>query len=92
MPEYCREATIEDLKSLITSLNETGAQYMLVGGYALFAHGYNRATTDIDILVPASRDAGLKICSALMVLPANLARKRCSGSNGSTKGTTSDQG
>jgi predicted nucleotidyltransferase len=74
MDEYSRPATVEDLKTLIASLNERGAEYLLIGGYALFAHGYHRATTDIDVLVPASREAGIKIRSALMVLPDQAAK------------------
>lgn len=69
MEEYSRPATLEDLKTLIRALNEQGADYLLIGGYALFAHGYHRATTDIDVLVPASRESGRKIREALMILP-----------------------
>lgn len=74
MAEYCRPATLEDLKTLIRSLNERGADYLLIGGYALFAHGYHRTTTDIDVLVPASADAGRKVMDALMVLPDAAAK------------------
>lgn len=74
MEEYSRPATLEDLKTLIRALNEQGADYLLIGGYALFAHGYHRATTDIDVLVPASRESGRKIREALMILPDRSAR------------------
>ena len=74
MEEFSRPATLEDLKSLVQALNQNGAEYLLVGGYALFAHGYHRATTDIDLLVPANRQAGEKIRAALMVLPDQSAR------------------
>ena len=74
MEEYCRPATLEDLKKLIASLNEHGADYLLIGGYALFAHGYHRATTDIDLLVPANKNAGKRIKAALMVLPDQAAK------------------
>jgi predicted nucleotidyltransferase len=74
MQEFSRPATLEDLKSLIVSLNEQRADYLLIGGYALFAHGYHRATTDIDVLVPASKDAGERVRAALMVLPDQAAK------------------
>ena len=74
MEEYSRPATLDDLKALIASLNEQGADYLLIGGYALFAYGYHRATTDIDVLVPATQEAGIKIRSALMVLPDQAAK------------------
>lgn len=74
MEEYSRPATLEDLKILIEALNAQGADYLLIGGYALFAHGYHRATTDIDVLVPATREAGQKVREALMVLPDQAAK------------------
>jgi hypothetical protein len=74
MEEFSRPATLEDLKTLILSLTEQGADYLLIGGYALFAHGYHRATTDIDVLVPATRESGRKVREALMVLPDQVAR------------------
>jgi hypothetical protein len=42
---------------------------------ALFAHGYHRATTGIDVLAPATQDAGLKLKKALMVLPDQAAKE-----------------
>jgi predicted nucleotidyltransferase len=74
MDEYSRSATLEDLKALIRALNEHGADYLLIGGYALFVHGYYRATTDIDLLVPATAEAGRKVREALMVLPDGAAK------------------
>lgn len=74
MEEYSRPATLEDLKILIEALNAQDADYLLIGGYALFAHGYHRATTDIDVLVPATLEAGRKVREALMVLPDQAAR------------------
>ncbi len=74
MDEYSRPATLEDLKTLIQALNAQGAEYLLIGGYALFAHGYHRATTDVDVLVPATLEAGRKVRDALMVLPDQAAK------------------
>ena len=68
MEEYSRPATLSDLKKLVQSLNEQNAEYLLIGGYALFAHGYHRTTTDIDLVVPANQAAGAQIRNALMVL------------------------
>ena len=36
-----RPATLEDLKTLLRSLNANGVDYLLIGGYALAAHGYH---------------------------------------------------
>lgn len=72
--KFCRAATKADLKLLLKSLAENGVDYLLIGGYALFAHGYERATTDIDILVPATLESGERVIKALMVLPDQVAR------------------
>lgn len=74
MQQYSRPASLDDLKMLVSSLNAHHVDYLLIGGYALFAHGYHRATTDIDILVPATREAGEKTKWALMVLPDQAAK------------------
>lgn len=72
--EYCRPASLDDLKTLVASLNRQQVDYLLIGGYALFVHGYHRATTDIDVLVPATIESGAKVKAALMVLPDGAAR------------------
>lgn len=69
---YARPATIEDLKAVLRSLNENGVEYLLIGAYALYAHGYYRATTDIDILVPATREQGERVKRALLILPERV--------------------
>lgn len=72
-PIEARPATVEDLKNLISSFNEAGIEYLLIGGYALFSHGYQRATTDIDFIFPATVDAGVLVKKALMALPEGVA-------------------
>ena len=74
MEEFSRPATLEDLKLLLQSLNQHGVDYLLVGGYALAAHGYQRATIDIDILVPGTLANGQRVKEALMVLPDQAAK------------------
>jgi len=41
MEAYSRPATLEDLKTLIGALNRQHVDYLLIGGYVLFAHGYS---------------------------------------------------
>ena len=74
MEEFSRPATLADLKLLLRSLDERGVDYLLIGGYALAAHGYQRATIDIDLLVPGNVASGQRIKDALMVLPDQAAR------------------
>ena len=47
----CREPTVEDLVRLCRTLNEVGAKYVVVGGFAIRAAGFSRTTLDIDLLV-----------------------------------------
>ena len=51
------------------SLNTNNVPYLLIGGYALFSHGYHRATDDIGLLLPATQEAGRSLINALLVLP-----------------------
>jgi predicted nucleotidyltransferase len=74
MEKFSRPATLDDLKTLLRSLNAHGVEYLLIGGYALAAHGYQRATTDIDIMVAATLLAGQRVKEALMVLPDKAAK------------------
>lgn len=68
-----RPATFDDLLNVVRALNAQGADYLLVGGYALFAHGYVRATTDIDILVPPTAESAERVTRALLRLPEKVA-------------------
>lgn len=65
----------EDLKTLIRSLNEHRIDYLLIGGYALFVHGYHRTTTDIDLLLPTDAEMGRRVREALLVLPDEAAKE-----------------
>ena len=69
MTEYTRPATWEDVKALARFLDEQRADYALVGGYALAAHGYGRFTEDIDILVDPSDENSRRWILALSKLP-----------------------
>jgi hypothetical protein len=53
----------EDYKDMLRALSEEKVRFLLVGAYALAAHGYPRATMDIDIWVmpsPSNADAVLR--------------------------------
>ncbi|MBV6415775.1 MAG: hypothetical protein CMLOHMNK_00296 [Steroidobacteraceae bacterium] len=67
--EYTRPATWADLRDLARYLNEAGAAYALVGGYAIAAHGFNRFSEDIDILVEPGAANARRWMLALARLP-----------------------
>jgi hypothetical protein len=61
-----------DLRSLLATLNEGGVRFVVIGGVAVGAHGYVRATEDLD-LVPDSDPANLKrLTRALEALDSTL--------------------
>ena len=55
----------EDYKDMLSCLSDEGVRFLLVGAYALAAHGYLRATTDIDIWVMPSPDNADAVIRAL---------------------------
>lgn len=75
MAEYTRPATWDDLKRLARLLNEAGVEYALVGGYAIAAHGFNRFSEDIDILVDPAAENSKRWIVALGKLPDHAARE-----------------
>ncbi len=70
-----RPPTIDDLVSVCKKLNEAGARYILIGGFAVNYYGFPRATEDIDLLVDPSEDNISKIKSALSFLPDNAVKE-----------------
>ena len=69
-----REPTVEDLRDLCQALNERGARYVVIGGFAIRAAGYNRRTMDVDLLVADDPDNEARVFSALATLPDNAVR------------------
>ena len=70
---WFRAATLDDLQLVIAALNEQGAEYLLIGGFAMQAHGIAHATTQIDLLVPATIASGECVRRALLQLPDQVA-------------------
>ena len=70
---YAREPQIEDLARICRALNETGARYVLIGGFAVIAHGGVRTTKDIDLLIDASPANVALVKLALRVLEDHAA-------------------
>ena len=62
----------EDYKEMLQCLADEGAKFLIVGAYALAAHGYPRATMDIDIWVMPSRDNAEAVLRALRRFGAPL--------------------
>jgi hypothetical protein len=54
-----------DFKECVASFNAHGVEYLVVGGYALAAHGRPRYTGDIDLWVRATADNAHRVLAAL---------------------------
>jgi len=71
----CRPPTRDDLVSLCRELNQRGVRYIVVGGQAMIATGFLRATGDIDLLVASDAENEGKVFSALATLPDKAVRE-----------------
>ena len=69
---YARAPEPEALIRICRSLNDAGARYVLIGGFALIAHGATRFTKDIDLLIDDSPDNVARVRSVLC-----RGRRRC---------------
>ncbi len=54
----------DDFTDFILALNKAEVDYILVGGYAVIFHGYNRTTGDLDIWVNPSPENYRKLIKA----------------------------
>ena len=61
-----------DYRDILQAFSDEGVEYLLVGAYALAAHGYPRATGDIDLWVHPTRSNAIKVMSALAKFGAPL--------------------
>jgi len=68
----------EDYRDMLHALSDEKVRFLLVGAYALAAHGYPRATMDIDIWVmpsPQNAEAVLKALGRFGAPLLNLAKE-----------------
>lgn len=62
----------EDYKEMLQCLSAENVRFLLVGAYAVAAHGYPRATKDIDIFVQPVPDNASSLMRALARFGAPL--------------------
>lgn len=61
-----------DYRDVLSAFESAGADYLLVGAYALAAHGQPRATGDIDLWVRPTRENAERVMQALQAFGAPL--------------------
>lgn len=62
----------EDFRDLLVELADAGAEFVLVGGYAVAFHGHPRATKDMDVLIRANSSNAERVYRALAAFGAPL--------------------
>ena len=62
----------DDYREILQGLLERDVRFLVVGAYAMAAHGYPRSTGDIDIWVEPSEENSRKIYEALAKFGAPL--------------------
>lgn len=70
-----RPPTEGDLVRLCRALNELGAKYIVVGGFAMIQLGLPRPTGDIDLVIATDLENEALVFKALEVLPDNAVRE-----------------
>ncbi len=61
-----------DYRDMLFALSDEGADFLIVGAFALAAHGHPRATGDIDVWIRPSPDNAERVWRALTVFGAPL--------------------
>ena len=63
----------DDFRDLLVALADAGADFLLIGGWALALHGYGRGTDDLDVWVRATPDNAARVFQALRAFGAPIA-------------------
>ena len=61
-----------DFRDLLATFNARNVEYLVVGGYAVAAHGYVRATKDLDVWVKPEPGNAAHVLEALQEFGAPL--------------------
>jgi hypothetical protein len=61
----------QDFKDLFAELNAHDVEFLVVGAHALAAHGYVRATKDLDVWVNPERENAVRVIRALQAFGAS---------------------
>jgi predicted nucleotidyltransferase len=62
----------DDFRDLLVCLADAGADFVIVGGFAVAHHGHVRATKDIDVFVRPTSDNAARVVRGLTAFGAPL--------------------
>jgi hypothetical protein len=74
-----RAPTQEEFVNLCRRLNELGARYIVIGGFAIITAGYARSTMDIDLVIETSLENEALVFAALESLPDQAVKELLPG-------------
>jgi hypothetical protein len=63
----------DDFRDLLVALVDAGADFVLIGGWAVAVHGRPRATEDLDVLVRPAAENAARVYRALVAFGAPVA-------------------
>lgn len=61
---------------IISLFNDEGVKYLLIGGYAVIAHGYARTTGDLDLWIEPSNENKIIRLQDLILMKINTGRSK----------------
>ncbi|PSQ86891.1 MAG: hypothetical protein BRD42_03580 [Bacteroidetes bacterium QS_3_64_15] len=61
-----------DYRDMLSAFTDAGVEYLVIGAYALAAHGHPRATGDLDLWVRPTPDNAERVMTALLAFGAPL--------------------
>ncbi len=56
---------VRSIEAVIRALNDAGVRYLIAGGLAVIAHGYTRATQDMDLILDLGEENLRRAMTAL---------------------------
>jgi predicted nucleotidyltransferase len=63
---------VRSIEAIVKALNGAKVKYLIVGGLAVVAHGYERLTKDVDLVISLKRQNIIRGLRALMDIGYNL--------------------
>jgi predicted nucleotidyltransferase len=76
-----------DFLDVLRTLNDAGAEFLLVGAHAMAVHGFPRATGDLDLLVRPTEENAERVLAGLRAFGAPVDAHGVTASDLATPGT-----
>jgi len=68
LPRHLSPVEVRSVEAIVRALNEAEVKYLIVGGLAVNAHGYQRATVDVDLVIGLEPDNIIRGLKALLAI------------------------